>query len=202
MRTPVHLAAVFGWGETNPSTLTELYAAGANFNAGDQADNTPLHLAASEGWTETCKQLVEYGARIDPVNRWAQQTPLGSAVANGHTETAAALRLLGSANETVSHLESELTKCTWDNQKHCTNATLDCWNDGAPEGAAPGECTVHCDSPPCEAKCVGDESNTAIPGGNWGCHLNNFFPGPQPILDPFPPKPSGIRGVIQGTTVS
>lgn len=43
-------------------------------------------------------------------------------------------------------------------------------------------CEIRCDDPPCEAKCVGDESNLNIPGDKWGCVLNNFFPGFQPIL--------------------
>jgi hypothetical protein len=30
MRTPLHFAAVYGFGETNPSTVTALYHAGAN----------------------------------------------------------------------------------------------------------------------------------------------------------------------------
>lgn len=52
------------------------------------------------------------------------------AILNGHTETADALRALGAVNASHSFLEAEWKRCSQDNQKRCSNATLDCPNFG------------------------------------------------------------------------
>mmetsp|Transcript_17244 Transcript_17244/g.42113 ORF Transcript_17244/g.42113 Transcript_17244/m.42113 type:complete len:318 (-) Transcript_17244:176-1129(-) len=195
MRTPVHFAAAFGWGDTFPSVVTALYNAGANMNSGDQSENTPLHLAAAEGHTSTVSQLILYGARLNPINKWGQLTPLGMAVVREHTETADFLRAAGAVDEKVSFLEPEIKRCSdpRDAQKICNSVAVCNWG---------GTCAASCANPPCQAKCIGDQSSLKIPGNVWGCALNNYFMAPQPVIDPQPPKPGAQLGIIQGTTVS
>ncbi len=56
---------------------------GAKPNVSDFSGNTPLHLAAYYGREEAAKALIEYGATIDPQNRF-KRTPLMEAFLTRH----------------------------------------------------------------------------------------------------------------------
>ena len=52
-------------------------------NIGDRYDNTPLHAAAMKGFSGIVRMLLEYGAKLDPVND-EDLTPLHLSAKNGH----------------------------------------------------------------------------------------------------------------------
>jgi len=60
-RTPLHLAAFYGYSETVHKMLLQQ----ADSNARDQHERTPGHWTAFKGHLEVLKMLVEYGADVN-----------------------------------------------------------------------------------------------------------------------------------------
>ena len=60
-RTPLHLAAFFGYA----STVHKLLEQQADFNARDNSQRTPGHWSAYKGHLEVVKMLMEFGADIN-----------------------------------------------------------------------------------------------------------------------------------------
>ena len=60
-RTPLHLAAFFGY----PAMVRKMLQQEANVNARDNSQRTPGHWSAYKGHLEVVKTLVEFGADIN-----------------------------------------------------------------------------------------------------------------------------------------
>ena len=60
-RTPLHLAAFFGYS----ATVHKLLEQQADFNARDNSQRTPGHWSAYKGHMEVIKMLMEFGADIN-----------------------------------------------------------------------------------------------------------------------------------------
>jgi ankyrin repeat protein len=77
--------------------------AGDDPNLGDRQGFTPLHFAAQEGSVDVARFLLDWGARVDPLNKYGN-SPLFTAVFNskGRGEMILLLRDHGADPHTVN----------------------------------------------------------------------------------------------------